>query len=77
MAREPQRLRRRERKNISAGVAHVKIIVDIPETVGNQTVLHLLVTKSRLLAGAIQVVWHTGHVLHATSYLRLSLPQLN
>ena len=64
-------------RSLLCTVAHVNLIVDIPETVGNQTVLHLLVTKSRLLAGAIQVVWHTGHVLHATSYLRLSLPQLN
>ena len=56
---------------------HVELVVDIPETVLDETILHLEIAEWRQLAGTGEIVGDTGHVLHSTSNLSLGKAKLD
>lgn len=58
-------------------VAHVHLVVDVPEAVGHQAVDEFLVAEGGLVGGAGQVVRDAGHVLHASRDGGLDVAQLD
>jgi len=58
-------------------VAHVDLVVDVPESVDDETVRKRLVTERWLLARSWEVVRHACHVLHTTGDHGIGLAQLD
>lgn len=62
---------------VLGAVAHVDLVVHVPQAVGDQPVLQLLLAERRLLARAREVVRDAAHVLHAAGHDGLGAAQLD
>ena len=59
------------------GVAHVEVVVDVPEAVRDHSIDHLTMPKPLPGTGLWQVVRHVAHRLHATCQQALGIARTN